>query len=224
MQLSHALRGGICLNVVLTTVFCLCAQQPAPQNGETRPNEAQGLPPRAAPTDYQTQAQVGAVTIGAEFAGHSVPTPEATYSTEDYVVVEVGFFGPPGARAQIAMDDFTLRINANKKNLLRSQPFGLVMASLKDPQWSPPEPPAKSKGGINTGGQDSEPPPVVHMPFELQRAMSLRVQKASLTLGDRPLPQAGLIFFPYRGNAKGIRSIDLTYSGSSGKATVELRP
>jgi hypothetical protein len=224
MQLSHALRGGICLNVVLSTVFCLCAQEPIPKGGDARPNEAQGLPPRAAPTDYQTQAQVGAVTIGAEFAGHSVPTPEASYSTEDYVVVEVGFFGPPGARAQISMDDFTLRINANKKNLLRSQPFGLVMASLKDPEWSPPESASKSKTGINTGGQDSDPPPVVHMPFELQRAMSLRVQKAALTLGDRSLPQAGLIFFPYRGNAKGIHSVELTYSGSVGKATMDLRP
>jgi hypothetical protein len=223
MQLSHALRSGVCLNVVLTTAFCLCAQEPTPKNGDARSNETQGLPPRAAPTDYQTQAQAGAITIGAEFAGHSVPTPEATYSTEDYVVVEVGFFGPPGARAQISLDDFTLRINANKKSLLRSQPFGLVMASLKDPEWSPPEESAKSKTSINGNG-NSDPPPVVHMPFELQRAMSLRVQKAALILGDRPLPQAGLIFFPYRGNAKGIHSVELTYSGSAGRATVNLRP
>jgi len=224
MQLSHVLRSGVCLNVVLTIVFCLCAQEPTPKVGDPRSNETQGLPPRAAPTDYQTQTKAGAVTIGAEFAGHSVPTPEATYTTEDYVVVEVGFFGPPGARAQISMDDFALRINANKKNLLRSQPFGLVMASLKDPQWSPPETASKSKTGINTNGQDSEPPPVVHMPFELQRAMAQRTQKASLPLGDRPLPQAGLIFFTYRGKVQGIHSIELTYSGSAGKATIALQP
>jgi hypothetical protein len=42
--------------------------------------------------------------------------------------------------------------------------------------------------------------------------------------GDRALPQAGLLFFQYRGNAKSIHSVELTYTGLAGKATLALQP
>jgi len=42
-------------------------------------------------------------------------------------------------------------------------------------------------------------------------------------LGDRPLPQAGLLFFQYRGKEKGINSLELIYSGAAGKATLVLQ-
>ena len=54
--------------------------------------------------------------------------------------------------------------------------------------------------------------------------MAQRVQKAALPEGDRSLPQAGLIFFEYRGKTQNIRSIELTYSGPDGKATLTLQP
>jgi hypothetical protein len=54
--------------------------------------------------------------------------------------------------------------------------------------------------------------------------MAQRVQKASLPEGDRALPQAGLIFFQYRGKAQGIHSIELIYAGPAGKATLTLQP
>jgi hypothetical protein len=54
--------------------------------------------------------------------------------------------------------------------------------------------------------------------------MAQRTQKAALPLGDRALPQAGLIFFQYRGKAKSIQSVELIYSGSAGKATLKLLP
>ena len=71
MRLSHVLRA---INVALAAAVCLCAQEPTPQSKDARPGEAQGLPPRVAPTDYQAQAKAGEVTIAAEFAGHGVPT------------------------------------------------------------------------------------------------------------------------------------------------------
>ena len=121
----------------------------------------------------------------------------------------------------------TLRVN-EKKASLPSQPFGMVFRSLKDPDWAPPDAPeAKSKSSFSTGGQGgqgNDPPAPVHMPLELQRAMQQRVQKASLPAGDRALPQAGLIFFPYRGKASGIYSLELTYAGPAGKATLTLQP
>lgn len=78
MRLSYVLPNGVRINVVLAAAFCLCAQEPAKQSKDARPSEAQGLPPRAAPTDYQAQARAGALTIAADFVGHSVP-----HSTRD---------------------------------------------------------------------------------------------------------------------------------------------
>jgi hypothetical protein len=54
--------------------------------------------------------------------------------------------------------------------------------------------------------------------------MAQRVQKAVLPEGDRALPQAGLLFFSYRGKPQGIRSIELLYSGPAGKVTLPLQP
>ena len=61
-------------------------------------------------------------------------------------------------------------------------------------------------------------------PFKLQREWNLKMQKLAFPEGDRPLPQAGLLFFRYAGKASGIHSIELTYTGPSGKATLELNP
>ena len=187
-----------------------------------------GVAPRATPTDYQAHAQAGTVTIGAEFTGHSLGTPEAILSTEDYVVVEVGLFGGQEARARLSHEDFSLRINGRKAPL-PAQPYGVVFESLKDPEWAPPGPPqSKSKGGISSGGNgqsDADPPPApARMPIELKRAMQQRVQKAALPEGERVLPQAGLIFFEFRGKTSGIRSVELIYGGPAGKAVLALQP
>jgi hypothetical protein len=193
------------------------------QNTESQANEMTGMPPRATPGDYPSQAKAGDVTIAAEFMGHSVPKPEGPLSTEDYVVVETGFYGPASGRIKLSTEDFSLRINGKKP--LSSQPFGLVLNSLKDPEWAPPAPAEpKSKTGLGTGGNTDSTPPVVRVPFPLRRAMALYVQKVSLLEGDRPLPQAGLIFFQFRGKRQSIHSLELVYSGSAGKATLKLQP
>ncbi len=192
---------------------------------EALANESKGLPPRAAPTDYQAHVQAGAIKIGAEFVGHAVPTPDATYTTEDFVMVETGLFGPPEARAVLSTGDFSLRING-KKAPLPSQPYGLSFSSLKDPQWEPPSKSKEDKPMLNAGGgqPDDSFHPTVRMPIELKRTMQQRVQRASMPEGDRPLPQAGLLFFEYHGKTDNIRSLELIYSGPAGKATLALQP
>jgi len=208
---------------LFVTVLCLCAQGP-----ETQVKEIRGLPPRATPADYQAHAQAGSMTIAAEFVGHFVPTLQGNLTTEDYVVVETGMFGPPEAPIKVFLGDFSLRING-KKTPLPAQPYGMVIKSLKDPDWEPPaasESSSTSKTKVNTGGggsKDKDPPPPVRIPVEVQRAMQQRIQKASLPEGDRTVPVAGLIFFQY-GRAQGIRSIELIYNGSAGSVTLELRP
>jgi hypothetical protein len=221
MRLSHALRIA-----VLIAAICLCVQ------GQNTPSkdaqiEAKGLPPRATPADYQAQAQAGTVTVAAEFKGHSVPTLQGTLSTEDYVVVETGLFGSPDSRITLSSGDFSLRING-QKTPLPSQPFGMVFKSLKDPEWEPPVPAGpKSKTSLSGSGKGEpgeDKPAPVQIPIPVQRAMAQRVQKASLPEGDRALPQAGLIFFQYRGKTQSIHSIELIYAGPAGNATLTLQP
>jgi hypothetical protein len=222
MRVSPLSKAG-----VIAAAICLYASGQTNQ-GKEAPTEVKGMPPRAAPTDYQAHAQAGAAALAAEFTGHSIATPQGALSTEEYVVVELGLFGSPGTRTQLSASDFTLRINGKKP--LPSQPFGLVLATVKDPEWEPPAPTApKSKTSMSGGGRGEQsdpntPPAPVPVPFGVQRAMAQRVQKAALPEGDRALPQAGLIFFQYRGQAKGIHSIELIYSGAAGKATLALRP
>lgn len=184
-----------------------------------------GLPPRATPTDYQAQAQAGKVTIAAEFKGHAVPTMESTLTDEDYVVVEVGFFGPPGSHLALKTNDFTLRING-KKNPQESTPYELVLSSLKDPEWEPPEKEEKkSKTSLGGGGNNQDGPPrPPKVPIEVQRAMAAKVKKASLPEGDRPLPVAGLLYFPHRGKTTGIKNVELIYQGEAGKVSFALQP
>jgi hypothetical protein len=223
MRLSPLLSIG----VLIATLSLSVQAQNTPS--KDAPIEAKGMPPRAAPADYQAQAQAGTLTVAAEFMGHSVPTLQGTLSTEDYVVIETGLFGSPGARIKLSSADFSLRING-KKTPLPSQPYGLVVGSVKDPEWEPPVPPAsKSKTSLNGGGKGEQgeanaPPAPVQIPIAVQRTMAQHVQKASLPEGDRPLPQAGLIFFQYRGKPQSIRSIELIYAGPAGKATLILQP
>jgi hypothetical protein len=154
--------------------------------------------------------------------------PEQVLSNENYVMVEVGFFGPPGSHLLLSHDDFSIRVNG-KKTTIPGQQFGAVFKALKDPEYVPPEPPAsKSKGGITSGGggqsDPNAPPPVIHIPIEVERKMEQHVQKASLAEGDRPLPEAGLIYFEYGGKISGIHSLELIYNGAAGKVVIPLQP
>lgn len=226
MRFSHQSRAGVVIVAVLTAVLCQGAFGQDVPGKDAQIHDAKSIPPRATPTDYQAHAQAGLFAIAAEFTGHSVPTPEAILSTEDYVVVEVALFGPRGARAKLSYENFSLRING-KKTPLPAQPNTFVFKSLKDPEWAPPvSAESKSKtsiGGTGKSDAGSTPAPV-HIPIELERAMALRVQKASLPEGERVLPEAGLLFFQYRGKTDGIHSIELIYTGPAGKAILTLHP
>ena len=218
MRFFPVLKSGLWI-----TALCVCAQGQTAPGKEAPVNESKGMPPRVTPAEYQTHAKAGTVTIAAEFTGHSVASPQGTLTTDDYLVVEVGLFGQEGARAKLAFDNFSLRINGKKS--LPGQPYGMVLSSLKDPEWEPPVKPEK-KSAVSTdgGGRGGEAPPPPKMTFAERRAMEQKVQKATLPEGDRALPVAGLIFFQYGGKTKGIKSLELIYEGPAGKATLTLQP
>jgi hypothetical protein len=84
----------------------------------------------------------------------------------------------------------------------------------------------KSKTSIGTGGQSgaSSTPAPYRVPDALRHEWRQRLQKASLPGGDRALPQAGLIYFPYRGKTEKIQSLELIYKGPAGECTLALQP
>jgi hypothetical protein len=185
------------------------------------------MPPRTSPGDYQGRGQAGKITIAAEFDDHEAPDPQSVLTTEDFVIVEVALYGPPGARLTMSYNDFSLRINGSKKPL-PAQGYVRVFKSLKDPTYVPPDAPkpeAKSKGGLTDGNSStniSDPtlPPIVHIPIEVSRGWEQRIRMASLPEGDRPLPAAGLLFFEHGGKT---RDAELIYNGPAGKATIKLQ-
>lgn len=222
MVKAHATRTAALAIALLGAPQFAVAQGPPPGG------EAHGLPPRAAPVDYQVHAKVGELTIAAEFTGHGIPTAGEPLNSEDYVAVEIGIFGPPEARLTITATDFSLRVN-KRKEPLPSQPWALAAKNIKDPEWIPPDaaPAQKSKGGLSGGAGGREPgapPPLPpKVPVELLRTWQQRVRRAALPEGDRALPQAGLLFFPYRGKTESIRTVELIYNGPAGKLELPLR-
>src|SRR5579872_1953375 len=117
------------LSLVFVAAVTVVARGQDTQTKEAPVHEMKGIPPRASPADYQAHTTAGAVTIAAEFTGHSVPTPEAIFTTEDYVAVEVALFGPPETRLNLSFENFSLRVNG-KKVPLAAQPYTFVFRSL----------------------------------------------------------------------------------------------
>jgi hypothetical protein len=229
-----AIRSGVAMASVLLAAVWLQAQAPSGKDAPTSApgvdsagsdalTRAGGLPPRATPGDYQFRVQAGKATIVGEFMGHAVPTLEGgPYTTEDFVMVETGFFGPPGTRLDISYQNFALRINGKKP--IPAEPYLSVFKSLKDPDWDDPNKKDDNKTQFNTGGGNtSDPPRLIHMPIERQRTMQARVVKVSLGEGERPLPQAGILYFEYHSETKGIHTLELIYNGSAGKATLQMQ-
>jgi hypothetical protein len=218
------MRLSFYLRILGAAVLAASLGQMAFAQAQDAQAKEKGLSPRAAPTDYQGQAKVGAFTLAAEFDAHGIPTPDAVYSNEDYVMVEVAFYGAADKPLKLVQSEFSLRINGKP---VAAEPFARTFGSLKDPNWEPPSSASKAgKTSLGTGGdnQNDPPPSPPKMPFEMKRTMQQRVQKAELPEGDRMLPVAGLLFFSFRGKAESIRSLELLYDGAAGKVALPLHP
>ncbi len=229
--LEMQLSSGFQYAILAIAAISLHAQRPegvAPEHPTSvaKPatvRENTGIPPRAAPSDYRAQAKVGTVTIAADFDEHGIPTPEGALASDNYVVVELAVFGPAETRLPVSFSNFSLRING-KKHPVQAESYERAGASAKDPEWVSPEKPQKqSSTSIGGGGNDTNAPPPKPAP-ELRRAWAKRVMHAALAEGERPLPRAGLLYFPYGGKGSGIHSVELIYSGAAGKTTLNLLP
>jgi hypothetical protein len=222
MRLRGVVKIGAAVATMLSGVVWLHGQD---ASSGAAPVRSAGLPPRLTPADYQFHVQAGSLTIAAEFMGHNVPTEEGgPYATEAYVVVMAALFGAPNTKIQLNNKDFSLRING-KKPPVPSQPYVLVFPTLTDPEWGPTHAEKEQAMTAAAGGKAGQPQfkaAPIRMPIEQRHVMEQRVVKAALPEGDRALPQAGLLYFEWRADTKGIRSMELLYSGPAGNATLPL--
>lgn len=192
----------------------------------------ESIPARAKPSDYKVSAALGPHTIAADFLGHTIPAPEATFVAEDYIVIELAVF--PAAKSDYRFDSgkFSLRINGKKPEMLSQAP-GFVAASLKYPSWEQ-RPRMEAAGGIgNAGvilGRDTTsrfpgdrraPTPPIGMPprqpgVEIEKRETLRPEEwvTKLAWEDRPVkgPSAGLLYFPFRGKLDKIKKLELVHA------------
>jgi hypothetical protein len=196
--------------------------------------------------DYPAHADVGTVSIGAEYLVHSIPAHSQTFFARDYLVVEVAVFPGRLEPVEIGANTFTLRINGRKEVMFPDTP-GFVAASLTYPDWEQHRQTEVQAGIGNAGVTIGRPPSVGRFPddptprqtrlppapkappedqhgIEQDSPQTADEALAQVALPDGPAtkPVAGYIFFHYRGKAKSIKSVDLVYEGRQGPVTLKL--
>jgi len=198
-------------------------------------------------TDYPVHADIGTVSIGAEYLVHSIPAHSQTFFAPDYLVVEVAVFPGRLEPVEIGNNTFTLRINGRKEVIVRDTP-GFVAASLTYPDWEQHRQ-AEVQAGVGDAAVIIGRPPVVgrfpgdptphqtRLPpapkaptpeessgIEQDAPQSADEALAQVALPDGPVskPVAGYLFFHYGAKAKSIKSVDLVYEGKQGSVTLKL--
>ncbi len=110
-------------------------------------------------TDYAVHAEIGTVSIGAEYLVHSIPAHSQTFFAPDYLVVEVAVFPGRLEPVEIGANTFTLRINGRKEIIFPDSP-GFVAASLTYPDWEQHRR-TEMQAGVGNAGVTIGRPPVV---------------------------------------------------------------
>jgi hypothetical protein len=181
-------------------------------------------------------------SIGADFLGRYLPVSGSTIYSDEYIFVEVAFFGP-AKQADFKHSQITLRINGTT---FTPQTPGLVTLQGNFPEMIA-RPQVVLDGGVGQGqieiggterkprfpGDDPAHTPsrvpqtqtdpsngqVVRAPVDPNRA----VQEAELPEGSHSLPIAGYLYFAYEGKLKKVKHAELEYKGPLGSATLTLR-
>jgi len=205
--------------------------------GETEPKDKA--------SDYPADAAAGNVSIGAECLVHSIPAGNQTLVAPDYLVVEVALFPGKEEPVEIRGNSFMLRVNGKKLTLSSDAP-GFVAASLKYPDWQM-HPRTEASASVGDAGVALGRPPAVgrfpgdpttsRLPRppqapppddrrgieqeEPERAEDV-IARTALPDGVVWKPVSGFVYFPYKGKAKALKSVELIYEGKAGNATLKL--
>jgi hypothetical protein len=198
--------------------------------------------PREKASDYPEHAKLADREIGVEYLVHSVPVERGVLLASDYLVVEVAVFPLTLAGVTVSSSPFTLRING-KKTPVYPQSTGMVAASMKYPDYEntrprliaeagpviigAPQPVARFPGDPSARRQ----PPVAQVPDapdrgatekESQPSIEEQVKRAALADEHTTRPRRGVLFFPYQGKTKSIRSLELAYDPGEGAPPVKI--
>jgi len=204
----------------------------------------QGTPPKPKPQDYPASAALGNLTLAADNMIHSVPTPRGMYLVDDYLVIDTAVYGPLSPKVSFSAGQFQLRINGSKHPLV-STPSNFAAAAIQNPGWS--DRPNLTAGAGNENGEVTvgrpqqnprfpgdptnrplPPSPVPSTaPVQVEKAARVSVydlvEQASFPEGERVPPFSGVLFFPYSGKIKSIKTLELLYEGPLGSAVVRLQ-
>lgn len=161
----------------------------------------QGTAPRSGITDYPAHIDLkDGFSLGAEYLVHSIPSPNGFYVLDGYLVVEVGLYGAKYAHMNISADQFLLRVSGSKAPI-EPDPAGIIASGYTI--WRMP-------GTPQSGGADD------------QMTIEDRIKHAALPEGDVKTPFAGLLYFPFGGKTKSIKTLELLYNGPEGKMALNL--
>lgn len=156
----------------------------------------------------------------AEFCGHSVPFAGTTYFTADHIVVEIEILPDKSTPIHLTSGEFRMRINRGK-DLLTPETPGMLAASLKYSDWSQ-RPQLEAQAGPVILGRprqqsrfpgDTRPgqPPNRSDDRPTAKTDAEAVIEAALPEGTTLGPTKGLVYFPYRGKLKGLKTIELLW-------------
>jgi hypothetical protein len=209
---------------------------------------AQVVKPRANAAAYPATAKVSPlIDIAAESLARSVPTEQGVLFAPDHLVIEVAFFGPSLRGIRMSPGQFSLTVDGKKIPLQADTP-GTVSSSMRDTPWNM-RPNLEAAGSINNSGviiggrrpttgipeldqrgrgpnAPRAPAPEDRSGRQVDRTIDVKqaVQEAALTECECKPPVAGLLYFPYGGKLKSIKSLVLHYTGVEGvTSAVDLK-
>lgn len=201
------------------------------------------IPLKEGPSQYLAQADLAQhVSMGADFLGRYLPVAGTTIYSDEYLFVEVAFFGAKGTRTELKPGQFSLVVNGTT---LVPQPPGMVTLWNGALEMSPrPQvvAGAPGSGSIEIGDPTRKPRfpgddpahtpenPVPQVPVDPSRGQVKKTQTpeeavraAELPQGTQALPIGGYLFFAFEGKLKKIKHAELHYKGPLGDATLKLR-
>jgi hypothetical protein len=207
-----------------------------------------GFEPRPKASDYAASKPLVGESryLAAESLARSVPVSRGgMLFAENHIVIETAFYGTVRSRVSLAAEHFTLVINGKKPEILPDT-AGSVAGSMRDSIFST-GPNLQASGSVgDTGvilgrrrpqtgvpdldtrpGQRPLPP---RAPGHEDRSGNAapqpldareEIERVSLSRGEFKLPTGGLLYFPYRGKLKSIKTMILRYHPPQGEV-VEL--
>lgn len=198
-----------------------------------------GTDPKPKPEDYEAHGQARGVTLGAEFMIHSFEGHGVTYLAPDYLVVEVALYPAKGREVDVQPAAFALRLDGKKT--LTPASLSLVSSTLQHPEWrsrpqleagaglgndgvvlGAPRPtpipgqPTRTNTPVPAPGSDEDPLGAGAPRAPRITAGELLTQTA-LPEGKQHGPVSGYLYFPYRGKAGSLKSVELLFEDGAVK-------